>query len=240
MKHFRQIVICCIFLLYSITSFAQSYRVQVAAYVEKVPFSYFSEAHIFGVYMLTDQNNIFRYYIGEFKTKAEADNVVAEAVKKGFKHALVIDIEEQRRLCGKPCPYFISGSTYSDASTEVLSVHNVFFGFNKSTLTRDAEAELDEVVRILKENNRLKILVSGHTDSKGSAEYNIALSKRRARNSRNHLVNKGIKSNRIVAEVFGESFPEKDNLDEHGRKFNRRVVLAIFDPDSGQVIFSRR
>ena len=136
MKHFRQIVICCIFLLYCIPSFAQPYKVQVAAYVEKVPFSYFSEAHIFGVYMLTDQNNIFRYYIGEFKTKEAADKVVAEAIKKGFRHALVIDIEEQRRLCGKPCPYFISGSTYSDSSTEVLSVHNVFFGFNKSTLTK--------------------------------------------------------------------------------------------------------
>ena len=111
---------------------------------------------------------------------------------------------------------------------------------NKSTLTKSAQAELDEVARILKENRRLKILVSGHTDSKGSAEYNIALSKRRARNSRNHLVNKGIKSNRIVAEVFGESFPEKDNLDEQGRKFNRRVVLAIFDPDNGQVIFSKK
>lgn len=221
--------------------FAQPYRVQLAAYVEKVPFSYFSEAHIFGVYMLTDQNNIYRYYIGEFRERTEADLLVKEARVKGFKNAYVIDIEEQRQLCGKPCPYISPSSTYSDESTEILNLQNVFFGFNQSILTQDSKLALDKVVIVLKENPHLKILVSGHTDSKGSAKYNISLSKRRARNSRNYLINKGIKSSRIKAEVFGESIPEKKNMDSNGkddpegRKFNRRVVLAIYDPNNGQI-----
>lgn len=223
--------------------FAQPYRVQLAAYVEKVPFSYFSEAHIFGVYMLTDQNNIYRYYIGEFRERAEADLLVKEARKKGFKNAYVIDIEEQRKLCGKPCPYISPSSTYSDESTEILNLQNVFFGFNQSTLTMESKRALDKVVTVLKANPHLKILVSGHTDSRGSAEYNISLSKRRARNSRNYLINQGIKSSRIKAEVFGESIPEKENIDSRGkddpegRKFNRRVVLAIYDPNNGQIPF---
>lgn len=225
--------------------FAQPYRVQLAAYVEKVPFSYFSEAHIFGVYMLTDQNNIYRYYIGEFRERAEADLLVKEARNKGFKNAYVIDIEEQRRLCGKPCPYISPSSTYSDESTEILNLQNVFFGFNQSTLSLESKRALDKVAIVLKENPRLKILVSGHTDSKGSAQYNIALSKRRARNSRNYLINKGIKSSRIKAEVFGESIPEKKNMDSNGkddpegRKFNRRVVLAIYDPNNGQIPYDK-
>lgn len=196
--------------------------------------------------MLTDQNNIHRYYIGEFKEKEEADKVVAEAIKKGFQHALIIDVEEQRKLCGKPCPYFSRGSTYSDESTEVLSLHNVFFGFNQSTLTSEAKRELDKVIRLLKNNPHYEILVSGHTDSKGSAEYNIGLSKRRARNSKSYLINKGIKAKRIKAQVFGESVPEADNIDEKGRdypkgrKFNRRVVVAVYDPSNGQIIFSRK
>lgn len=225
--------------------FAQPYRVQLAAYVEKVPFSYFSEAHIFGVYMLTDQNNIYRYYIGEFRKRDEADVLVKEARKKGFKNAYVIDIEEQRQLCGKPCPYISPSSTYSDESTELLTLQNVFFGFNQSTLSMDSKRALDKVATVLKGNPHLKILVSGHTDSKGSAGYNILLSKRRARNSRNYLINKGIKSSRIKAEVFGESIPEKKNMDSsgkddpEGRKFNRRVVLAIYDPNNGQIPFDK-
>lgn len=245
MKHHKETILSIFFICYSIGMFAQPYRVQLAAYVEKVPFSYFSEAHIFGVYMLTDQNNIYRYYIGEFRKRDEADVLVKEARKKGFKNAYVIDIEEQRQLCGKPCPYISPSSTYSDESTELLTLQNVFFGFNQSTLSMDSKRALDKVATVLKGNPHLKILVSGHTDSKGSAGYNILLSKRRARNSRNYLINKGIKSSRIKAEVFGESIPEKKNMDSsgkddpEGRKFNRRVVLAIYDPNNGQIPFDK-
>ena len=245
MKHLKETILSIFFICYSIAMFAQPYRVQLAAYVEKVPFSYFSEAHIFGVYMLTDQNNIYRYYIGEFRERTEADLLVKEARVKGFKNAYVIDIEEQRQLCGKPCPYISPSSTYSDESTEILNLQNVFFGFNQSILTQDSKLALDKVVIVLKENPHLKILVSGHTDSKGSAKYNISLSKRRARNSRNYLINKGIKSSRIKAEVFGESIPEKKNMDSNGkddpegRKFNRRVVLAIYDPNNGQIPYDK-
>jgi outer membrane protein OmpA-like peptidoglycan-associated protein len=245
MKHFKKTILSIFFICYSVSTFAQPYRVQLAAYVEKVPFSYFSEAHIFGVYMLTDQNNIYRYYIGEFRERAEADLLVKEARKQGFANAYVIDIEEQRQLCGKPCPYISPSSTYSDESTEILNLQNVFFGFNQSILTMESKRALDKVATVLKANSHLKVLVSGHTDSKGSAEYNISLSKRRARNSRNYLINRGIKSSRIKAEVFGESIPEKENMDSsgkddpEGRKFNRRVVLAIYDPNNGQIPFDR-
>jgi len=233
------------FICYSICLFAQPYRVQLAAYVEKVPFSYFSDAHVFGVYMLTDQNNIYRYYVGEFRVRMQADLLVKEAIKKGFTNAYVIDIEEQRKLCGKPCPYISRSSTYSDESTEVLDLQNVFFGFNQSSLNAESKRRLDEVAAVLNSSKHLKILISGHTDSKGSAKYNIALSKRRARNAKSYLINKGIKSSRIKAEVFGESIPEKGNIDPNGkddpqgRRFNRRVVLAIYDPSSGQISTGR-
>ena len=245
MKHLKKTILSLFFICYSICLFAQPYRVQLAAYVEKVPFSYFSEAHIFGVYMLTDQNNIYRYYMGEFRERTEADLLVKEAIKKGFKNAYVIDIEEQRQLCGKPCPYITPSSTYSDESTEVLNLQNVFFGFNQSNLNAESKRSLDKVAKMLKSNPHLKILISGHTDSKGSAEYNIRLSKSRARSAKNYLIYKGVKPRRIKAEVFGESIPEKENLDSsgkddpQGRKFNRRVVLAIYDPSSGQISTGR-
>lgn len=241
MKHLKKTIFSLLFISYSICLFAQPYRVQLAAYVEKVPFSYFSEAHIFGVYMLTDQNNIYRYYIGEFRERAKADLLVKEAIKQGFINAYVIDIEEQRQLCGKPCPYISPSSTYSDESTEVLNLQNIFFGNAMSGLNTESKRTLDKVVRLLKENPNLKILVSGHTDSAGAAGRNINLSKRRARSARSYLVNRGIKHSRIKAEAFGEarkyqgdkSSNGKDNQDS--KKFDRRVVLAIYDPDNGQI-----
>ena len=183
--------------------------------------------------------------MGEFRERTEADLLVKEAIKKGFKNAYVIDIEEQRQLCGKPCPYITPSSTYSDESTEVLNLQNVFFGFNQSNLNAESKRSLDKVAKMLKSNPHLKILISGHTDSKGSAEYNIRLSKSRARSAKNYLIYKGVKPRRIKAEVFGESIPEKENLDSsgkddpQGRKFNRRVVLAIYDPSSGQISTGR-
>lgn len=248
MKYIQRAIISIVLLFHLLPILAQPYRVQLAAYVEKVPFSYFSEAKIFGVYMLADQNNIYRYYLGDFKKKENAENAKRQAIKQGFKYASIIDVEKQRELCGKPCPYFTEESTYSDESTEFLNLSNIFFGFNKSVLSPIAKKELDKIVKILKSESRLKILVSGHTDVQGSADYNIALSKRRARNAKNYLINKGIKSKRIIAQVFGESQAENDLLTSKGEtsstlrsnQFDRRVVLAIFDPKSRQVTLGKK
>ncbi|MEM6967679.1 MAG: OmpA family protein [Bacteroidota bacterium] len=246
MKHVQQTIIGFVLIFYCLPSFAQTYRVQLAAYVKKVPFSHFSEVGIHGVYMLTDQNNIFRYYIGEFDEQEKAKGVQQQAIAKGFKYASIIDIEEQRKLCGKPCPYISPSSTYSDESTEILNLSNIFFGFDQSKLTMEAKRELDRVAAILQKNSNYKILVSGHTDSMGDAKYNIELSKRRARTARSYLINKGIKSKKIMAQVFGESEPEKDNFTSkgedspEGRKFNRRVVLAIYDPNNSEIILSNK
>jgi len=78
-------------------------------------------------------------------------------------------------------------------------------------------------------------IVQGHTDARGSAEFNLALSIRRARTARNYLVAKGIHSKRIKVKVFGESTPvainiSVDGTDEpDGRKYNRRAVLVLTD-----------
>ena len=92
-------------------------------------------------------------------------------------------------------------------------------------------------------NPDLKVKISGHTDSKGKAEYNIALSKRRARAARNYLISKGIPAYRINAIVFGESTPVKSNINQDGkdsplgRKYNRRVVVALYDT-KGEIVRS--
>ena len=238
----KQAITITILLLYLSPLLAQPYRVQVAAFIEKVPFEYFTRANLTGVYMLSDQNDIYRYYIGEFDNKDEAMQVMIKAINVGFKNAQIIDIEEQRKLCGVPCPHITPTTTYYDESSEFLRVRNIFFDFAKSTLTREATIELDDLYLLLKENPTFEIQLSGYTDSKGSAETNVALSKRRARSARNYLVHKGLKSIKIHCKVFGESNPFAENKDANGRdnpqgrKYNRRVVLTIFDPEKGQIV----
>ena len=231
-----------ILLLYILPILSQPYRVQVAAFIEKVPFEYFTRADLTGVYMLADQNDIYRYYIGEYRNRDEAMKVMIKAINVGFKNAQIIDIEEQRKLCGSPCPQMTSTTTYYDESSEFLRVRNIFFDYAKATISQEAKLELDDLYILLKENPSFEIQLAGYTDSKGTAKTNVELSKRRSRNAKNYLVNKGIKASRMRCKVFGESSPFASNKDAsgrdnpQGRKYNRRVVLTIFDPEKGQII----
>ena len=238
----KQTFTTTILLLYVSSLLAQPYRVQVAAFIEKVPSEYFTRVDLTDVYLLTDQNDIYRYYIGEYDNRDEAMQVMIKAINVGFKNAQIIDMEEQRKLCGSPCPHITSTTTYYDESSEFLRVRNVFFGFAKSTISQEAKLELDDLYLLLKANPGFEIQLSGYTDSKGDAKTNVELSKRRARNAKNYLVHKGIKSTRMHCKVFGESNPFASNKDAsgrddpEGRKYNRRVVLTIFDPQKGQII----
>jgi len=218
---------------------AQEFRVQLAAYVEKVPFTRFAFSGINNVYMNQDQNGIHRYYIRtSFRNAESAEAARKELVKRGFPHAQIIDIERERTLCGVNCADLNQGSIYTNISTENLYFRSVFFGFNKSSLTYQERKKLDELYEILKNNRSLKAKIYGHADAKGSPEYNIKISKRRARIARHYLVSKGIHCNRLKVEVFGESTPVAINRDiagndsPEGRKYNRRVVIAVVDKNN--------
>ncbi len=114
-----------------------------------------------------------------------------------------------------------------------ISINNVLFDYDRSTINSGYAAELDKVVAFLKEAKKARIEVAGHTDSKGTEEYNMALSKRRANAVANYLVSRGISRNRITAIGYGESKPVAAN--EHadgsdnpeGRAMNRRTEFVI-------------
>ncbi|MFT2536497.1 OmpA family protein, partial [Escherichia coli] len=70
---------------------------------------------------------------------------------------------------------------------------------------------------------KLTVQIDGHTDSVGSAAYNLALSKKRAESVRAYLVSKGIDASRLAAEGYGKTKPIASNDTEAGRAENRRV-----------------
>lgn len=84
-------------------------------------------------------------------------------------------------------------------------IRNIYYDFGKWTIRKDAMKELDNLVRVMKENPTLEIELSSHTDCRASARFNMRLSARRARAAVDYIVKKGIKAKRILAAGYGES-----------------------------------
>jgi len=107
-------------------------------------------------------------------------------------------------------------------------LRNIYYDFDKATLKPESYTELNKLYNFLKENPKMKIEIDGHTDSKGSMEYNQTLSQNRALSVRNYLIKKGIPSDRIVSKGFGKTHPLASNDDEEeGRELNRRTEFVI-------------
>jgi len=108
-----------------------------------------------------------------------------------------------------------------------IVLKNIFFDFDKATLRPESYNELDRLVQLLTENPTIKVEISAHTDSKGSDEYNLKLSQKRAESVVNYLIGKGIPASRLIAKGYGETQPIDTNDTEEGRQNNRRVEFKI-------------
>lgn len=104
---------------------------------------------------------------------------------------------------------------------------NVTFQTDSSDLNPQFFGVLDSVGLVLKEYDKTVIEVTGHTDSTGSAEYNQALSERRAATVATYINNRGIDRQRILAFGRGLTQPIADNATAAGRAINRRVELTL-------------
>jgi outer membrane protein OmpA-like peptidoglycan-associated protein len=110
---------------------------------------------------------------------------------------------------------------------EVIRLNNIFFEFNKADLKSESFNELDRLYDILANNKEMKIEIGGHTDDKGSDEYNKKLSDSRAKSVLNYLVKKGIESSRLSSKGYGEAQPVVKNDTDDNRAFNRRVEFKV-------------
>lgn len=104
---------------------------------------------------------------------------------------------------------------------------NVTFQTDSSDLNPQFFGVLDSVGQVLKEYDKTVVEVVGHTDSTGSAQYNQALSERRAATVATYISNRGIDRQRILAYGRGLTQPIADNSTAAGRAMNRRVELTL-------------
>jgi OOP family OmpA-OmpF porin len=108
-----------------------------------------------------------------------------------------------------------------------VRLKNIYFDFDKTTLKSASFVELNKVVDFLKKNPSTEIEIAGHTDSKGSDEYNANLSQGRSQSVVDYLIGQGIDSYRLQAHGYGESKPIDTNDTDAGQANNRRVEFTV-------------
>jgi len=114
-----------------------------------------------------------------------------------------------------------------------IVIKNILYDFNKSTLREESKTVLNDIVKILKDNPKIKVELASHTDSIGSDAYNIKLSQARAQSCVDYIIQSGVEESRIFAKGYGKSKPiapnslpnGKDNPD--GRQLNRRTEFTV-------------
>ncbi len=114
----------------------------------------------------------------------------------------------------------------------VLAIKDLNYDYNKWNIKPESKVELNKVVAFLKENPNVKIELSSHTDSRGLAEFNMNLSKKRNQSCIAYLVSKGVKKDRVIGKWYGESMLLNKCADdipcseeEHWK--NRRTAIVV-------------
>jgi outer membrane protein OmpA-like peptidoglycan-associated protein/tetratricopeptide (TPR) repeat protein len=112
---------------------------------------------------------------------------------------------------------------------DAIVLKPIYFEFDKSNITQEGAFELDKLVQVMKNNDKLVIFAKSHTDSRGSDDYNLTLSDRRAKSTVQYIISKGIPAERISGKGMGETEPivECKPCTEEQYSQNRRSEFLI-------------
>ena len=113
------------------------------------------------------------------------------------------------------------------AAVAASPLKDAFFDYDKSALREDQKAALNEDVAWLKGNAGAKVLIEGHCDERGTAEYNLGLGERRAKAVKDYLIAAGIAAERLSIISYGKERPFVLGHDESAWKWNRRGHFVL-------------
>ena len=124
-----------------------------------------------------------------------------------------------------------------EITEEVLAdiFDNLNFAFGKADIKKESLPYLDKLADTLNKAKNWTLEIQGHTDDKGSDDFNMKLSQNRADSVRNYLITKGVLADTITAKGFGESTPLVPNDSDANREKNRRVEFKITKPNNDVV-----
>ena len=121
-----------------------------------------------------------------------------------------------------------------EQADEVLAdiFDNLNFEFGKAEIKKDSFPYLDKLADTMLKSKNWTLEIQGHTDDKGTEDYNLKLSQNRADAVKNYLVSKGVVADTITANGFGETKPIVANDSDANREKNRRVEFKITKPNN--------
>lgn len=167
------------------------------------------------IYTLLSFALIFAVAFASCKKKQLAVNpgarVTIDGTKDGLKH-VQRDFED---------------AAQTERGITVTFDSDVLFPLNSSYLTDQAKRELDKLVKLLADYSGASLIVDGHTDATGTAEYNQWLSEKRAESVKKYAVERGLNADRVVTYGHGQTKPIAENNTKEGRQQNRRVEVTI-------------
>jgi OOP family OmpA-OmpF porin len=111
-----------------------------------------------------------------------------------------------------------------------LAIRNLYFDSDKSIVRAPSFKDLNRLATLLIQKKNWKLKIVGHTDSRGSKEHNLELSKKRAIATKNYLISKGVSPTSIEIDYVGDKAPVVRGKDKASLQMNRRVEMEfIFD-----------
>lgn len=165
------------------------------------------------------EDSLYSYTVGEAGTVMESYAVYSDVVEKGYDNAqvksyILADLAEEELL---------------QLTSSLGEFADAYFEFDDAQITEASYPILDRVVEIMDRYPTIRLEIAAHTDNMGSFEYNMDLSRQRARSMVDYLVSQGIDEARLEGKGYGESRPIAPNNTEEGRMVNRRVEFILLD-----------
>jgi peptidoglycan-associated lipoprotein len=149
-------------------------------------------------------------------------------VGRGFRLAVVLVAALTLAACAQKEKQIAGNVTPGSAQDFVVNVGDrVFFPVDQTTLTPQARDTLNKQVQWLRLYPKYTVTIEGHADERGTREYNLALSARRAQNTRDYVVSQGIDPGRIRTVSYGKERPVAVCDDESCWSQNRRAVTVL-------------
>lgn len=168
---------------------------------------------------------------GVFDDEDECPNLFGSVAAKGCPDIDNDGVRDSQDLCPNTIGEILNNGcpilSVKDSSILKKAMTNLEFDKNSTRITPSSYSYVSNIGKLLLGNKNMVLIISGHTDSDASDEYNYNLSAKRAQSVRNYLSNMGISKSRLIMDFYGESKPLYPNDNDSNMQKNRRVEFNI-------------